>query len=118
MSLNLIKSLGAYPVIDTDPLTLLDPGNGVSQSVENYKSFTCQFSVASIDTSVTCRLEGSTDGTGWFNLDEQNQDATVTSNGNYSFISPIVSIKFVRFVFVSEDGGTNANVTYKYYAES
>jgi hypothetical protein len=71
-----------------------------------------QITVASLDTNVVVRFEGSFDGTNWFNMD--SADLTLTSNGTYAIHSEKLA-QYVRGTFVSESGGTAATVTFKYF---
>ena len=101
------------PLFDFAPEVLTAPGNGTTLDVSDYRSFVVQYDITNIDTSVTVRIEGSNDSSTFFNLSE-NGDTTKTANNTHSFISPpFISLRYLRFVFVSETGGTNANITIK-----
>lgn len=77
-----------------------------SLDVTGLPHITCQYVVANIGTNVIVRLEGSNDGTSWFNLDSSDTDITKTSNGTYSIIPPVpISLYRVRFKLVSISGG-------------
>lgn len=78
--------------------------------VSLYSRVTCQYIVANINTSVTVRLEGSCDGTNWFNLSPTDTDTTKTANGTYAFVLDSIALHRVRFNFVSEAGGTAATI--------
>ena len=69
--------------------------------------------IASINTDVTLRYEGSIDGTSYFNLDVSETDTTYTANGTYS-ATYIGTLKFVRVSLISETGGTAVTVVVKY----
>jgi len=90
------------------------PETTVAVNVRNEIAHTFQFKVAAINTSVTVRVQGSLDGTNWFNLDSNDADYTVTANGTYGLKST-ARIKFARFMFVSEVGGVAATIDAKYY---
>lgn len=93
---------------------LTAPGNGnviqVSQndllSTSNYTLITI---VASINTSVDVRLDGSIDGTNFAPIIQNTQ---YTANGSYCLSVSGRPVKFVRPVFVTEAGGTAATVTF------
>ncbi|MCG3179659.1 MAG: hypothetical protein BIFFINMI_02000 [Phycisphaerae bacterium] len=67
--------------------------------------------VASINTDVTVRFEGSLDGTNWFPL---AADLVITANGTQAIAASGTVPAYVRGNFVSETGGTAATVTFKY----
>ena len=97
--------------IDNFAVTLSAPGATDAFTVKDYNLITAQYTVASIDTSLVVRLEGSLDGANWFNLSSDNGDTTITQNGTYamSFSSPI-KLDHIRFRFVTETGGTSATI--------
>lgn len=68
-----------------------------------------QYKVASINTNVVIRAEGSNDNTNWFNLDPDETDITQTANGTYA-IRYDGEVPYVRFTFVSEAGGAAATI--------
>ena len=68
-----------------------------------------QVVVASINTNVVVRIEGSTDGTNWANLNVSGTDTTFTANGAQSFVFQGCP-SAVRVNFVSESGGTAATL--------
>ncbi len=79
------------------------------------KSFTWQYVVASINTSVTVRVEGSLDNSSWFNL--ETTDTTKTANGTYYINwNGRGEIAYTRFYFVAEVGGAAATITPTIYA--
>lgn len=65
-----------------------------------------QVTVSGIGTNVVIRLEGSLDETGWFNLDQDETDTTITANGTYGFALNGCPVRFVRLRLVSASGGT------------
>ena len=75
---------------------------------------TLQYKVANKNTSVTVRAEGSLDGTNFFNLDSSNSDTTKTANGTYAFVFE-GAITYIRFTFVSEEGGSAATIDVRYF---
>ncbi|MCG3181847.1 MAG: hypothetical protein BIFFINMI_04282 [Phycisphaerae bacterium] len=70
-----------------------------------------QVTVASINTDVTVRFEGSLDGTNWFPM---AADLVITANGTQAIAASGTVPAYVRGNFVSETGGTAATVTFKY----
>ena len=69
--------------------------------------------ISNIDVSIDVRIEYSFDKNNWYNLD--NQDITIKSNGSYNFIiNEDSTADFLRFTFVSETGGTNAQIKLYY----
>jgi hypothetical protein len=88
---------------------LTAPGVTAAFSTVGYKRITAAYTVAAINTNVVLRLEGSMDGTNWFNLSSTNADTTVTTNGTNAF-NVEAAVDQVRLNFVSESGGTAATV--------
>lgn len=94
---------------------LTAPGNGSAvQVAENDLFSTTSYSllttVASINTNVIVRLEGSIDGTDYATI---INNTTYTANGTFSLNVTGIPMKFVRPVFVSESGGTTATVRFQ-----
>ena len=73
-----------------------------------------QYTIATMNTTVVVRGEGSLDNSSWFNLDTDEQDTTQTADGTYA-MQYSGRVGFVRFRFVSETGGTAATVAIKAY---
>lgn len=92
----------------TEP-QLTAPGTTASRSFAGYALATIQVDVASINTSVTLRIEGSNNGTTWFNMSTSSTDTVITANGPYGFQFESCP-EFVRVNFVSEVGGTSATI--------
>lgn len=92
---------------------LTAPGATAAKACLGYSKHTIQYTVASIDTSVTVRAEGSLDNTSWFNLSAGDADTTDGANGTYGMIFE-GALAYIRFVLVSEDGGTAATIDAKY----
>ena len=65
--------------------------------------------VASINTNVVVRLEGSIDGTNYAQL---ITGQTITGNGTQYYGLANTPVKYIKPVFVSEAGGTSAVVTF------
>ena len=92
-----------YEVANLGSLT----GAGVTDSqVTTGLDLVFQVTVASVGTSVTIRLEGSVDDENYFNLDETENDTTLTANGTYGYALNGCPVKYVRLRLVSIGGGT------------
>jgi hypothetical protein len=80
---------------------------GVSSAIEiGGRDIAFQVTVASIGTNVVIRMEGSLDGTSYFNLDQTNADTTLTANGTFGYILSSAPVRYVRLRLVSLSGGT------------
>lgn len=88
---------------------LTAPSSTTSRSMAGYNQAFIQVDVASINTNVVIRVEGSNNGTTWSNLSALNTDTTITANGTYSFTFNGCPAN-IRTTFVSESGGTAATV--------
>lgn len=112
---NANRSVDTAPAIQSKfgPVTftqLTAAGSTAAQNVRPRTTIEYAVTVASIDTSVTVRVEGSHDNTNWFNLDDAAIDTTYTANGTYELCKYGVAAEYVRFTFVSEAGGANATL--------
>ena len=94
---------------------LTAPGSTDSLFIGNCSSICFQYVIASINTSVTVRIEGSLDNSNWFNLDIEDGDTDQVANGTYSFYFE-GEVSYARFTFVSEAGGTAATIDVVAYA--
>ncbi len=74
------------------------------QDVAAATIFGVQVKVASVSTNVVIRIEGSLNGTDFFNLD--TSDKTLTSNGVYFYNYTDRPLKTIRCNLVSITGGT------------
>lgn len=88
---------------------LTAPGVTAAFPMVGYKHATVAVTIATINTSVTLRVEGSLDGTNWFNLSATDTDTTYTANGTYGFVVE-ATVDNIRLNFVSEVGGTDATI--------
>jgi hypothetical protein len=93
---------------------LTAPGDGaLIQVAENdllsTKAYTLITKVATIDTNVVIRLDGSIDGTTFVPI---IGSTTITANGTSVLSVGDRPVKFIKPVWVSEAGGTNAVVTF------
>ena len=65
--------------------------------------------VATINTNVIVALEGSIDGTNWSKI---VANTTLTANGTTHYHVANHPLRYIRPVFVSESGGTAAEVLF------
>ena len=86
--------------------TLLTVASGQAFSTRDY---TLIVTVASVDTNVIVRLEGSVDGT---NFAPIIANQTITANGTTAYSVAGRPVKWIRTNWVSEAGGTAATVTF------
>ena len=86
-------------------------GVTTTRSFSGFSRLTAQYVIASINTNVVLRMEGSNDGVNWFNLNDANLDTIVTTNGVNALTWQGVA-QNVRANFVSELGGTSATVDF------
>lgn len=101
--------MGSYLNLDT----LSAPGVTAALPVSAYQEHVIQCKVTNVNTNVVLRIEGSNDGTNFFNLSETEEDTTITADGTYGFkYSGLV--EYIRVRMVSEDGGTDVTVTSTY----
>lgn len=99
-----------------DYTQLTAPGSTTGLEVIAYKDHTFQYTVATINTNVVSRIEGSLDNTNWYTLSAA--DITVTGNGTYYISVQDRRTKYIRYTFVSETGGTDAKVNVKYFGSN
>ena len=97
--------MALYP-FTTEALTSLT-ATGVTTSVKvNAQAVTFQVTVSSIGTNVQVRFEGSLDNTNFFNLDDEDQDTTISADGTTGYALNGCPVEFVRLRLVSITGGT------------
>jgi hypothetical protein len=84
-------------------------GSTAAVSMLGYTRAFITLLVASIDTNVVVRIEGTNDGTNWTNLSTANTDTTITANGTYGFVF-VGCPASIRVTFVSESGGTAVTI--------
>jgi len=65
-----------------------------------------QVTASSIGTNVQFRLEGSLDDINYFNLDDEEQDTTLTADGTYGYALSGCPVKFVRLRLTGISGGS------------
>lgn len=93
--------------LDADVITesaLTTVGSTPSRSMSNYSLLTYQATISGVGTNVVVRVEGSINGSSWFNLSPTNADTTITSNGTYGF-SFGGKLSSTRFTLASFSGG-------------
>jgi len=79
-----------------------------------YLSAVFAVTIATIDTNVVVRIQGSLDNSNWFNVDEDEQDVTYTANGTYALrYQGKGEVRYLRLYVVSESGGTLVTVDIK-----
>lgn len=90
------------------------PGSGEAYRIDlpnrsAPKTFLFAPTVATINTNVVVRLDGSLDGTNYVPI---ITGQTITSNGTSFYTVTNMPVKFIQPVFVSESGGTAATVSF------
>lgn len=109
MALNYIQDT----IFDISPqLTAPGSGNLLQVAVNDLfrtSDYTLIATVASINTNVIVRLDGSIDGT---NFAPVIADQTISANGSFIYSVSGRPVKWIRPSFVSESGGTAAVVTF------
>lgn len=94
---------------------LTAPGTSASKDASDYENHTFQITIAGIDASVDIQMEGSLDGSNWFNLDDSGNATQYTANGTYLMHKSNFRMSEVRVNFVSESSSPSSatvNVTY------
>ena len=102
-----------YPVLTA-------PASGAATEVQNsYKvvtqNYTLFATVTNINTNVVIALNGSIDGTNWSKIIANN---TITGNGTSHFNVANHPVRYVQPIFVSEAGGTAAQILFSVGASS
>ncbi len=93
------------------PLSADVPGDDI-ENASHFKYHYFQLDVSSYSGSLVVRVEGTLNGTLWFNLDSGNADTSYTDDGTYLLDSTRgVRCKKVRLRKISGTGTINA--TYK-----
>jgi len=73
-----------------------------------------QYVIASIDANAVIRIQGSLDNDSWFNVDVNDEDITITTDGVYAATyEGKGEINYIRFYFVSESAGTDTTIAVK-----
>ena len=113
---NIQTTAGSGAVPDLGTLTAAATQTTAYATEAGIFSHVLQNVVTAITTNVIVRSEGSLDGTNWFNLDANETDTTYTANGTYA-MAYNGTLKFIRLNFVSEAGGTAAEIAVTYTGE-
>jgi hypothetical protein len=82
--------------------------NGLSYGAQ---AITYQVTVTSIGTSVVIRFEGSLDGVDYFNLDQNNADYTILTNGTTGYCLSGCPVNYARLRLVTITGGSPSVAT-------
>lgn len=104
-------------------------GTTSSEDVSGVNNHNVSVTVASINTNVIIALEGSLDGTNYFEIPVDNSSdvatgaltlnrMTITANGTYSLHVKNYSLNSIRLNFVSEAGGSAATIDAVYQGTS
>jgi len=99
----MIGNKSGYEVFEFNDLDAVGVNDAAQTTGMN---FALQITVADIGTNVVIRLEASVDGLNYFNLDENDSDITITSNGTYGYALSGCPVQYVRIRLVSFDGGS------------
>ena len=92
-----------YEVHDFSSLTSV----GVTDSAQTAGvSLTFQVTVSGVSTNLVVRFEGSLDNVSFFNLDQDNEDTTITADGTTGYALNGCPVKYARVRLVSVSGGT------------
>ena len=97
--------------------TLTAPGASEELTVKSYKYHRFRVKVTNINTSVTVRVETSLDKVEWDTTSdsEEVEDQVLTEDEVYNFIiTDLFPIEHARLNFVSEVGGTDAELEIDY----
>ncbi len=87
---------------------------GFSKKYSSVNRMCAQYLVQHIDTNIIVALQGSLDGTNFFNLDEDG-NTTITANGTYSFVLIGTSVfPYTRFTIISCSGDSTTTVDNKW----
>lgn len=113
---------------------LTAPGVTAAEDVKGFKTHAFQVKVASINTDVVVGAQGSFDGTNYFTLPfltiasglavtglsvgATTNLATITANGTYVLAYQEIPLKYIKFNFSAENGGTAATIDVVYHGTS
>jgi hypothetical protein len=89
----------------TTSATLTSAGVTADVPSVGAEDFIIAVTTASIDTNVAIRIEGTIDGTNYFNCDYTG-DTTITTNGTVAFNLQDAPLQAIRGRLVSVSGGT------------
>ena len=108
---------------------LIAPGITAPLIVTGLKNHNMTVKVTNVDTNVIVEMEGSIDGTNFFDIPIDNATdvdlgaftknrLTITDDGTFSLHVKNYPMKEIQFRFVTESGGTAALLDVIYYGES
>ena len=103
------ERLQSKQFVTLDTLT----AEGVTENGLSYgaQSITYQITVATIGTSVVIRFEGSLNGVNYFNLNQENADYTILTNGTTGYCLSGCPINYARLRLVTINGGSPSVAT-------
>ena len=103
------ERLQSKQFVTLDTLTAV----GVTENGLSYgaQAITYQVTVASIATSVVIRFEGSLDGVDYFNLNQDDADYTILTNGTTGYCLSGCPINYARLRLVTINGGSPSVAT-------
>lgn len=106
--MTLVRDLISQKTISRNEGSLSSAGETTAnRRLINYKRATYQGVVKNIGTDVAVRLEGTTNGIDYDNLDLEDVDLIITSNGSFTIgYNGIVPVLRIRLKLVSINGGT------------
>lgn len=119
---------GGANVLNKTFAQLTAPGNTPVEVVDGARFHVFAVTLALVDTDVLFSIQGSLDGTTFFDMETDtaavtgytsaNNIHTATVNGTYPFVFKNFPVKQIRFDFDSENGGTAATLDVVYTARS
>jgi hypothetical protein len=103
------ERLQSKQFVTLDTLTAV----GVTENGLSYgaQAITYQVTVATITTSVVIRFEGSLDGVNYFNLNQDDADYTILTNGTTGYCLSGCPINYARLRLVTINGGSPSVAT-------
>ena len=103
------ERLQSKQFVTLDTLTAV----GVTENGLSYgaQAITYQVTVASIATSVVIRFEGSLDGVDYFNLNQDDADYTILTNGTTGYCLSGCPVNYARLRLVTINGGSQSVAT-------
>ena len=103
------ERLQSKQFVTLDTLTAV----GVTENGLSYgaQAITYQVTVASIATSVVIRFEGSLNGVDYFNLNQDDADYTILTNGTTGYCLSGCPVNYARLRLVTINGGSPSVAT-------
>ena len=103
-----------FPTEEHSWPALSAPGTTDAYRSQSLSKHTIQYTIGDINTDVVVCASGSLDASGWFNPCASGTLTRRTENGTYALMFDCM-MKWVKFSFESESGGTTAMITPKYF---